>query len=64
MDEVVKLVVNDSQTTVYDLVLTTFNNCMDIRVVDAICDELFSAKKRAQQNTAAVNLDTIIEANA
>ncbi|XP_075248795.1 uncharacterized protein LOC142341599 [Convolutriloba macropyga] len=61
MDELVKLVMNNSETTVYKLVLSTFQNCMDLRVVDAICDELFTSRKRAQQN---INLDTIMEATA
>lgn len=61
MDELVKLVINNSETTVYSLVKSTFENCMDLRVIDAICDELFTSRKRAQQN---INLHTIMEANA
>ena len=61
MDELVKMVMNKPDTTIYQLVSETFQHCVDPRLVEALCDELFASRKR-MNNT--VNLDTIQEAAA
>lgn len=61
MDELVRMVINKPDTTVYQFVSQTFQHCMDPRLVEALCDELFASRKR-MANT--VNLDTIQEVAA